>query len=166
MPISAFENFKKDVLEAYPDEPVTCTAMDWCYFFTPCDKLMDDMPDLKFSFATNEGEVDELTTYNIKPKSFLYADVDYRTNITTCHLGIIGQRYNDMEHWVLGGAFMENFYVTFDATSPEQLRVGLSYNEVEEPKLSNFVMLLLLLIVGFLLVIFIVLGICCCCRNR
>jgi len=36
MPYSAFEIFKKDVMEAYPDEPVTCTNMAWCYFFTPC----------------------------------------------------------------------------------------------------------------------------------
>jgi len=34
-----------------------------------------------------------------------------------------------MEHWVLGGQFMENFYVTYDATNSEQLRIGLSYNE-------------------------------------
>ena len=105
-------------MNAYPDEPVTCTSMDWCYFFTPCEDLREDMPDMKFSFKTNE-EGGELVTYSIKPLSFLYSDVDYRTKIKTCHLGIIGQKWNDMEHWVLGGAFMENFYVTYDATNSE-----------------------------------------------
>merc|ERR1712140_111657 len=104
MPSSSFEKFKEDVMNAYPDEPVTCTSMDWCYFFTPCEDLREDMPDMKFSFKTNE-EGGELVTYSIKPLSFLYSDVDYRTNIKTCHLGIIGQKWNDMDHWVLGGAF-------------------------------------------------------------
>ena len=169
MPVSAFEKFKKDLMDAYPDEPVTCTSMDWCYFFTPCDKLRDDMPDIKMGFKTNdvnEEGVSEVTTYNIKPLSFLYADVDYRTNITTCHLGVIGQKYNDNDHWVLGGAFMENFYVTFDAMNPQQLRVGLSYEYAEEKKVSNIVMLMCLLLIGFLIVVTIVLGICVCCRNR
>ena len=37
MPKSAFEAFKQDIMTAYPQEPVTCTSMDWCYFFTPCE---------------------------------------------------------------------------------------------------------------------------------
>ena len=89
------------------------------------------MPDLRFTFAVNGRDP---VTYRVPPKSFLYSDVDYRTNITTCHLGIIGQKYNDMEHWTLGGAFMENFYVTYDAADPQQLRVGLSSNVAEEER--------------------------------
>ena len=76
MPETEFESFKTDIMAAYPDEPVTCTSMNWCYFFTPCEKLRDGMPDLKFSFKTNDGE---LTTYSVKPLSFLYSDTDYRT---------------------------------------------------------------------------------------
>lgn len=79
------------MMDAYPDEPVTCTNVGWCYFFTSCDKLKEDMPDLTFSFKSIDAEGKaELANYSIKPISFLYADVDYRTNITTCHLGIIG----------------------------------------------------------------------------
>lgn len=76
MPETEFESFKTDIMAAYPDEPVTCTSMNWCYFFTPCEKLRDGMPDLKFSFKTNDGE---LTTYSVPPLSFLYSDTDYRT---------------------------------------------------------------------------------------
>lgn len=32
IPKSKFENFKKDVIAAYPDEQLTCQDMDWCYF--------------------------------------------------------------------------------------------------------------------------------------
>ena len=167
MPVSEFEAFKQDIMDAYPDEPVTCTNMAWCYFFTPCDVLMEEMPDLKFSFKTNKDNGEDLTTYKVKPISFLYADVDYRTNITTCHLGVIGQRWNDNEHWVLGGAFMENFYVTYDATDREQLRIGLSYNEAADGLFnSNLALILCLIIVVFLLFVFLILAICFCCRNR
>ena len=72
-----------------------------------------------------------------------------------------------MEHWVLGGAFMENFYVTFDATSPEQLKVGLSFNDKADLLvLTPLILTLSLIVVGVLLALFIVVGICCCCRNR
>jgi len=126
------------------------------------------MPDLKFSFKTNEEEKSgDVTTYNITPNSFLYPDTDYRTNITTCHLGVIGQRWNDMDHWVLGSAFMENFYVTYDATSPEQLRVGLSYSTEEHKfSLTNVEMIIGLVLVGILVVLLTVASICCFCRAR
>ena len=169
MPDSEFDAFKQDVMNAYPDEPVTCTNKAWCYFFTPCEDLRDDMPDLKFSFKTNDDDGDDLTTYSIKPISFLYSDVDYRTNITTCHLGVIGQRWNDIEHWVLGGAFMENFYVTYDATNHEQLRIGLSYNQAESGLFGTshgLVLLITMMVVVLLLCAFAILAVCFCCRTR
>ena len=107
-------------------------------------------------------------TYRVPPKSFLYSDVDYRTNLTTCHLGIIGQKYNDMEHWTLGGAFMENFYVTYDAADPQQLRVGLSSNVAEEEraKFGQAFTLWLAVILGVALVaVFAILIICICVRR-
>jgi len=43
-------------------------------------------------------------------------------------LGLIGQNYSGSNVWILGQSFMENFYVTYDATDVNTLRVGLSYN--------------------------------------
>lgn len=39
MPIDAFQNFKIELEDAYPEEPVTCTALDWCYFYKPCEAI-------------------------------------------------------------------------------------------------------------------------------
>ena len=89
MPESAWEEYKKDVLDFYPEQPVNCDERkDWCYFETPCTDLLKQMPDLKFSFKTNDGDS---VTYNVPPKSFLYAET--RKNI--CHLGIAQQRNVD-----------------------------------------------------------------------
>lgn len=32
VPKEDFDAFKKDVTDAYPDEAVTCSDIDWCYF--------------------------------------------------------------------------------------------------------------------------------------
>ena len=113
MPKEAFEAFKKEIKEAYPEQPVTCTDLEWCYFVKPCAQIKEDMPDLKFTFVRPDGEVQE---FAVPPHSFLYDDVDSLNNLQVCHLGLIGQQYSNSEAWVLGQAFMENFYVTFDAS--------------------------------------------------
>ena len=71
-----------------------------------------------------------------------------------------------MDHWVLGGAFMENFYVTYDATNSEQLRIGLSSNDAEATAISNLVLWICLLLAGMLVVVFAILFVCFCCRTR
>ena len=124
------------------------------------------MPDLKFTFAVNGRNP---VTYRVPPKSFLYSDVDYRTNLTTCHLGIIGQKYNDMDYWTLGGAFMENFYVTYDAADPQQLRVGLSSNVAEEERQKfgeAFTVWLAVILGAALVAVFAILILCICVRRR
>ena len=87
LPEVYFEQFKQDILTAYPDEPITCHKNDWCYFMNACDIIEKKMPDFRFTFPVNHyfGAV----TYRVPPKSFLYHDVDYRTNITMCHVGIV-----------------------------------------------------------------------------
>lgn len=37
MPSGQFEAFKAELKNAYPNEPLTCTSWDWCYFFRSCD---------------------------------------------------------------------------------------------------------------------------------
>ena len=83
------------------------------------------MPDLMFSFPNEYTETNTIT-YKVPAKSFLFKDTDLFTKETYCHLGIVAQSYKEFDHFILGQVFMENFYVTYDATNPEQLRVGIS----------------------------------------
>lgn len=122
------------------------------------------MPDLVFTFALENGEYQ---TYNMPPKSFLYDDIDEKTNMTICHLGIVSQVRNDMDHWILGQSFMENFYVTYDATDPAQLKIGISVNG-PEPGLfgSSFALILAIVVATGLVLAFILLGVCICMRQH
>ena len=100
MPYKAFSKFKQGMEAAYPDEAMTCNTDTWCYFFTPCEELADKIPDLHFTVRNREGENVKL---RIPKKSFLYSDTDYKTNLETCHVGIIAQKYNkNMDFWMLG----------------------------------------------------------------
>jgi len=109
----------------YPQHPINCTKEDWCIFNTPCSEIEKDMPDLVFSFPT-EHYLLSTVFYKVPPKSFLFNDFDLVTEETFCHLGIVAQNYKEFDHFILGQVFMENFYVTYDATDPDQLKVGIS----------------------------------------
>ena len=101
------------------------------------------------------------------PKSFLYDDIDEKTNMTICHLGIVSQVRNDMDHWILGQSFMENFYVTYDATDPKQLQIGLSANGPETGLFSSkFAFILAIVVATGLIGAFILLGVCICMRQH
>jgi hypothetical protein len=127
LPKQAFEMFKNDLMKAYPDEPVTCSDDEWCYFISPCSKIVDNMPDLQFTFPVKHADAASVT-YRIPAKSFLFDDRDVRTKLSTCHLGIVKQRFSELDHFVLGSAFMENFYTVFDASDADVNRIGLSSN--------------------------------------
>jgi len=88
MPKQAFETFQNDLKTAYPDEPVTCSGSEWCYFLTPCSKIIDKMPDLAFTFPTEHKDL-KAVTYKIPAKSFLISDVDPRSKLDVCHVGIV-----------------------------------------------------------------------------
>jgi|Transcript_29969 hypothetical protein len=125
LPKQAFEMFKNDLKKAYPDAPVTCSDDEWCYFVSKCSKIIDGMPDLQFTFPTTTGES---ATYRVPAASFLFDDRDTRTKLDTCHLGVVRQRFSDLDHFVLGSSFMENFYVVFDGKDTNVNRIGLSAN--------------------------------------
>ena len=111
MPKNVFAKFTELMMQEFPNEPVTCKGSDWCYFFTPCEQVASFIPAMTFSVTNTDGDNVELI---IPSKSFLYTDVDRKTNLTTCHVGVIAQKYTDKDVWVLGQAFMENFYTVFD----------------------------------------------------
>ena len=84
-------------------------------------------------------------------------------------MGIVAQKYNEFDHFILGQVFMENFYVTYDATNPEQLKVGISLNVnkqlANQEKISVFgevVLITLAVLLGFAIAI---IGIWICVRH-
>jgi len=168
LPKEAFDIFKSDLLAAYPDEPVTCSDDEWCYFLTHCDKLVKSMPSLQFTFPTEHQELG-FVTFKVPPESFLFNDKDYKTKLDTCHLGVVRQRFSALDHFILGSAFMENFYVVFDASDENFNRVGLSYNvraalDEKKPASNNLISIFAITTAVALLLVFAVVVICN--RNR
>ncbi len=86
MPKTAFAKFSEVMKTEYPNEPITCETLDWCYFYTPCEDVSKLMSSLTFTVKNSAGEDVEL---KIPAKSFLYQDVDYKTKLSTCHVGIV-----------------------------------------------------------------------------
>ena len=132
MPKSCFETFKQEVIAYHTDDNLTCEDLDWCYFVKSCDLMSKEMPDLSFTFQTADGGYQK---FSVPSKSLLYSETNQTTGLEYCHLGVIGQKYTDSETWILGQSFMENFYVTFDATDVDKLQVGIAYT----PKILDVV---------------------------
>lgn len=99
MPTNDFESFKKDVIEAYPDEAVSCSDIDWCYFVQTCANIKKKMPDMSFTFKGSDGKSQIV---KLPPTSFLYDMKDPRDNLNYCHLGVVGQKFSNSETWILG----------------------------------------------------------------
>ena len=125
MPFHEFETFKEVLADKFPDHPIDCETEDWCHFGVPCDDIRKDMPDLKFSFPI-EHHLLSTAVYTVRSDSFLFKNIEEDTESETCHLMIVPQKFSEFDHFILGQVFMENFYVTYDATNPDQLRVGIS----------------------------------------
>lgn len=119
-PIEEFNKFKENLKAAQPEgsNDLVCTRYDWCYFIDDCSNLAKTVDPLTFVF----GNKDTNKTFSIPSESFMIPDKDYRTNLTLCHLGIVGQKWStSYDTWRLGETFMQNFYTAFDATNPNQL---------------------------------------------
>ena len=163
MPEASFDQFKEDIMTLYEGEPITCDDRQWCYYTKPCTQIIDEgMPDLRIKLKTGEGKTH---SYAVPPISFLYSDYDVRTNVTTCHIMIVSQ-HSGMDYWTLGAIFMENFYVAYDATDSQQLKVGLSLNVVPEETGHMALAVIVFMMAGLLVVIFGVLFVCICVRER
>lgn len=117
-PFDEFESFKESLRAAHPDTNLVCTRYDWCYFVDSCENIKDTIDPISFTFgdgATNK-------TFTLDAQAFMLNDTDYRTNLSLCHLAIVGQKWADsFDQWSLGESFMQRFYVAFDASDPNQL---------------------------------------------
>ena len=170
MPEKAFDTFKQDLLQAYPDEAVTCSDDEWCYFLTHCDKLKEKMPSLKFTFPVSRSKIQDMdsVTFEIPAESFLFDDTDLRTKLKTCHVGVVRQRFSDLDHFVLGSAFMENFYVIFDGQNEEGNFVALNYQGgvAADSSGHGLAFALAIIVVIGLLGLFAIVATCVCVKRR
>jgi len=162
MPKLAFVDFVNSMQSAYPEEPMTCSQNDWCFFYNPCEDVKKHIPDLVFEILDSNGEQREL---RVPPSSFLFSDTDYKTKLEVCHVGIIGMKFNDMQMWVFGQAFMENFYTIFDGSDSNNLKIGLNVRIVSGSE-TNFTEILALSICAVLGIVVFCLFVVLCCRHR
>ena len=156
LPLDDFNEFKDKLSEIDETHPVECEALDWCFFQKPCVDIIPDMLDMTFTLPTEIANIGD--TYRVPPRTYLYDEYEENSGKSFCHLGVIGQKQSDNEHVILGATFMEHFYVTYDATDPEQLRIGISYelNNVNDALRAEiiFASILLAIIVLVLSAIF------------
>ena len=90
-----------------------CTTYDWCYFESKCSTIQEKIKPLIFKLGTES----DAESFTVPAESFLFQEVDPSYNIDTCHLAIIGQNFHNLDYWVLGDTFLQNYYVAFDATN-------------------------------------------------
>ena len=145
---------------------MTCTRYDWCYFETKCSIVRESLKPLIFTLGTGS----EAESFTVPADSYLFQEVDPSYKVEVCHLGIIGQDYHNLDYWVLGETFLQNYYVAFDATN-DYPYVGLtldkgSIGEIsgDTPLKSIYLIVIILLI--FLLSIFCLLVVLCLSRKH
>lgn len=86
-PIDEFEALKEALKSAFPEENLVCTRYDWCYFVDSCSAIVDRIDPITFTFGDDSGNNQTVT---LEAKYFTLNDTDYRTNLSLCHLAIVG----------------------------------------------------------------------------
>ena len=135
IPIDDFANFKNLLSEAHPETNLVCSNFDWCYFMNPCSKMEEHVLPFEIQF----GDSTNNKTFSISPKQFMISDIDARTELSICHLAIVGQKWaSSFDHIQLGESFIKGRYIVFDASNPDQPQVGIQYKVPEPRTLVDF----------------------------
>lgn len=109
-PRGDFVKFMQDLKDSYSDMPLICTDFEFCYYETQCSDISSKINPLIFKLGNEaEGEY-----FSVPPQSFLFDETEYNDG-PTCHLAICGQNFHDIDYWILGDTFMQNYYTVFDA---------------------------------------------------
>ena len=133
------------------------------------------MAPLKFTFPLDRslGKNDrDSVTFEIPAKSILFDDVDRKTNEKTCHLGVVKQKINSKDGFILGSSFMENFYVIYDASHPNHNIIALNYHgdlaaaESGSSSSHGLAFALAIIVAIGLLGLFAVVATCVCIKRR
>ena len=166
VPKNDFDAFVMSLNSTYIMGKIICDYEDWCFTLDPCSSLYDKMPDLEFKFKV-EHELEELT-FKVPARQYAYDQFIPTMDTSICHIGVVSQNIADSDMFVFGETFMQNFYTTFDARDPMNLKVGLSYDlqaELNERNMS-FALTLVLIFAGVLAVLVAVMTACICMRKR
>ena len=111
-PFTEFKRFKTDLKYAHATLKCEEESNGLCYFKKTCQSLADRLPPLIFTLGPETRKQE----YTVPASSFLFTDPIHADR---CYLGVLGQSFNDMDYWVLGGSFLQNYYVAFDASRDE-----------------------------------------------
>lgn len=166
-PLDEFNKFKDSLKAAFPDTNLVCTRYDWCYFIDSCDNIVKNVDPLTFFLGSGAQQLN----VTVPISQVTVADQDWNTNLTLCHLGIVGQKWHaTFDNWILGEDFMENNYVAFDASDPSSLKIGIA-SEIE-PKSGGGIAggsslkLIAIIVIAALSVVVLGLGLWCFCKAR
>lgn len=103
----------------------------WCYFEKSCDDVKNHIKPINFQIGSSDSKGD-YEYYVMEPESFLIQITGDDEDSDTCHIGIFGQAYSDVDYWILGDLFMHDFYTIFDATDSSNPKVGLTLSSHAE----------------------------------
>ncbi len=133
------------------------------------------MAPLKFTFPLDKklggrNKDRDDVTFTIPAKSFLFNDVDRKTKEKVCHVGVIKQKFNSKDGFILGSAFMENFYVVYDARHAKHNIIALNYNgEIETASSSTghgLAFVLAIIIAVGLIGLLVIVSVLICVKKR
>ena len=75
--------------------------------------------------------------YFTMPVGALFIDMpDPRSGEPSCHLTVMGQSNKDIDYWILGSTFMQNFYTVFDAEGSSP-RIGMTLEKGSEGSIGR-----------------------------
>ena len=117
-PLDEFQKFADDVRSNYSGVNMNCDSdYGYCSFESDCEEVAATLPPLVFLLGPETRQ----QYYAIPAATYLFPEYDMLQHKVPhlCHLGVIGQTLSDIDYWVLGDAFLQNYYVAFDASQDE-----------------------------------------------
>jgi len=90
----------------------------------------------------------------VPPESFLFDETGLKDAGNTCHLGITGQNYHDIDYWILGDTFLQNYYVVFDASSQSpQIGLTIEKGSIAEIGVKDHMTLVMVIAITFIVLL-------------
>ena len=162
-PVDEFTKFKDSLKAAHPDTNLVCTRYDWCYFIDECENIHKKVDPMTFYLGSGSQQMNITVPIN----QVTVPDRDWNTNLTLCHLGIVGQKWHaTFDQWVLGEDFMENNYVAFDASDPQRLQIGIASEMAPSTDGGSALKLIAIVTAVALSIVILGLGLWCFCKAR
>ena len=116
-PMSDWIKFREDLEAKYDD--VTCQEYQ-CYINDhSCENIHSDIGYLQLF-------IDAQHSYEIPSTSYVKSGYNNLTDENICWIKVIGQPTPAIDYWILGGSFLTNHYISYDASDSDQPKIGLT----------------------------------------